>query len=152
MGNGRPQNSPDTFWQNVRIDGRPGACWEWTLSTKNGYGRFTINCVEHYAHRYAYAIANGPAPRGKTLQVMHECNNKLCCRPSHLILGTAAKNTQDAYRDGLAASGEQSVKAKFADTTVSAIRADRRTQMEISRAYGISQSHVSRIKQGVSRG
>jgi hypothetical protein len=152
MAKGRPQNSPYTFWQNVRIDRRPGACWEWTLSTKNGYGRFTVNCVEHYAHRYAYALVNGSAPKGRTSQVMHKCNNKLCCRPDHLIVGTGSQNTTDAYRDGLIPSGERHAKAIHSDEVIKSIRDDPRPQLELARVYGVSQSHISRIKTGVSRG
>jgi hypothetical protein len=151
MGNGRPRNTAVTFWRHVDERG-PDECWPWKIATKNGYGRFSLNCVEHYAHRFAYALAKGLPPHGRETHVMHDCNNKLCCNPAHLVLGTAAQNTQDAYRDGLAASGEQSAKAKFSDAIVGKIKSDPRTQMEISRSYGISQSHVSRIKQGVSRG
>lgn len=152
MGKGRPKNSDLTFWRHVAERG-PDECWPWKISTKNGYGRYSVNCVEFYAHRYAYSLANPvELPNGHETHVMHKCNNKLCCNPAHLFLGTAAQNTQDAYRDGMIPVGEDHAKAKFADAVISDIKADPRTQTEISRAYGISQSHVSRIKQGVSRG
>jgi len=150
MGNGRPRNTAATFWRHVDERG-PDECWPWKISTKNGYGRFSLNCVEHYAHRFAYTLAYGSPPRGRETHVMHNCNNKLCCNPKHLELGTAAQNTQDAYRDGLIPSGERHGMARYPDELIEWIRCDPRPQLEIERACGVSQAHISRIKRGEIR-
>lgn len=147
---GRPKNSPDTFWRNVDR-GTPDECWPWLMSIKNGYGRFTVDCVEHYAHRYAYGLSHGTPPTGRETHVMHRCNNKVCCNPNHLILGTLAENTQSAYRDGLIPRGEGHALAKYSDALISTIRSDSRTQIELARAYGVSQSYISVLKRGIMR-
>jgi hypothetical protein len=79
-------------------------------------------------------------------QVMHACNNKLCCNPKHLVLGTAAENTQAAYRDGIIPTGEKHSLAKYSDELIDAIRADPRPQLALERVFGVSQAHISRIK------
>lgn len=83
------------FWANVKIG---SGCWEWTGRVTRRYG--LVRGVGISAHRFAWIIANGPVPDG--LYVLHECDNRLCVRPSHLFLGTAKDNRQDAMRKGRA--------------------------------------------------
>jgi hypothetical protein len=147
---GRPKSTPESFWAKVQKL-EPWQCWNWTASTRNGYGHHSVDCVDWYAHRYAYFLGCGGLPSSRTEHVMHTCNNKLCCNPSHLRRGTARENTRDAYRDGLALAGERHPRTKFSAELVEKIRNDPRPQMELQRIYGISQQHISRIKGGHSR-
>lgn len=63
--------------------------------TSKGYGRKSVNGVEMYAHRAAYAAVNGPIPDGVTID--HTCHNddqscpggdsclhRGCIEPTHL--------------------------------------------------------------------
>ncbi len=145
MGNGRPKNTPESFWRRVDRRG-PDECWPWKIATKNGYGRFSLNCVEFYSHRYAYALTYGPPPEGRETHVMHSCNNKRCCNPAHLSLGTAAENTQAAFDDGLI-----KVRKKYSDEFIRTIFNDPRPQMELQRVYGVKQGYISSIKLGKIR-
>lgn len=140
---GRFQNDDRAFWRKVAVGG-PRECWPWTASRRNGYGRFTQNYVGLYAHRVAYLLAKGPI--GDGLMVMHSCNNKACCNPAHLQPGTAQQNTEAAYRDGLAVSGERHHRAKLTEQQVRAIRADGRRQVDIAADHGVTQQVISRIK------
>lgn len=151
MAIGRPKSTPESFWR--RVDKRdPWECWPWKGGTRNGYGHHCIDRKGVYAHRYAYELAHGaPPPSGKSHHVMHSCNNKLCCNPHHLSLGTAADNTRAAYRDGLARSGEQHPRTKYPAELIDMIRNDPRPQMELQRVYGIRQGYISNIKLGKSR-
>lgn len=149
MMKGRPRNTAETFWQKVWVEG-PDDCWPWKLSLRNGYGNFCINKVSGYAHRFAYEAAKGAIPDG--LQVMHRCNNKRCCNPAHLKLGTPSENTQDAYDDGLATGmqGEKHHNARLTAEMALAIFNDLRTYTVIGEAYGIAMTTVSGIKNGYS--
>lgn len=71
----------DRFWMKVQKG--PG-CWNWTASTRGGYGRFTAHRggKTHLAHRFAYELVVGPIPEGKLLD--HTCHNRQCVNPSHL--------------------------------------------------------------------
>jgi hypothetical protein len=150
MAKGRPKNTAQSFWRHVDRRGQD-ECWPWKIATKNGYGRFSLNCVEHYAHRFAYGLTYGRAPEGRETHVMHTCNNKLCCNPAHLELGSALENTRAATRDGLMSSGETHHSARYSDALIRTILADRRPQLELERVYGVSQTHISLIKRGRAR-
>lgn len=87
-------NKPGDLWRYVQKSGAR-ECWPFTGSTfRAGYGRFFIGCKSVLAHRIAYALTHGepPAP----MLVMHKCNNKLCCNPAHLTLGSNSENQRHA--------------------------------------------------------
>jgi hypothetical protein len=143
------------FWQQVDT-GRPG-CWLWTGATNSkGYGRVYIFGRKLVASRVAYAFAFGADPG--PLYVLHRCDNPICCRPSHLFLGTASDNTADMVAKGRGVAPPRSrpgrrirgVPRKLTTEQVAAIRADVRPHRAIARDHGCSQPMVSKIKRGVA--
>lgn len=86
--------NPHLFWEKVK---QGDGCWEWQGNCDlSGYGYHILKRGGRpiKCHRIAFALANGPIPPG--LFVRHTCDNPPCVRPDHLLLGTAADNTQDA--------------------------------------------------------
>lgn len=87
------------FWTNVsRINDT--ACWNWegTL-TPGGYGQFYITKgTQWQSHRFVWQSVFGGIPDG--LWVLHKCDNRKCCNPFHLYVGTAADNSFDAISRG----------------------------------------------------
>jgi len=93
-----------TFWSLVDQSGGIDACWPWQGKLNpDGYGVVGGRSVG--AHRIAWAKAN--AKEQGALCVLHTCDNRPCCNPKHLYLGTQVDNVRDRTNRGRAASGDR---------------------------------------------
>lgn len=139
------------FWSKLDKTA-PNGCWEWTRAVKsNGYGVVWMGGRCHHTHRVAYALAVGPLTEG--LDVRHACDNRKCCNPAHLSLGTRKQNMRDAVDRGRSARGERAGMAKLSERdvkTILAAIARGHVQREIARDFGVSEACVSSIKTGGS--
>ena len=138
------QQTIANFWANVSIRG-PDDCWVWNKSTTNGYGKVWDNESGKLirAHRFAYDLCLGDIG---DLQVLHRCDNRPCCNPNHLFLGTDKNNSDDMTAKGRAAKGQEHYLSKLTNVDVLAILSDRRSNVSIAKSHDISASNVSRIK------
>ena len=78
-------------------------CWEWTKCLdKDGYGDISVTIdKQRYtkkAHRVMYELKNGSIENG--LLACHTCDNRKCCNPDHIFLGTAKDNAEDMVAKG----------------------------------------------------
>jgi hypothetical protein len=81
------------FWNKVDIKDNTEECWNWTAYIcPDGYCSFRLYDKMVLAHRVTYMLIKGEIPN--RLQVLHLCNNPLCCNPKHLELGNQSKNIQ----------------------------------------------------------
>jgi len=127
-----------------------GACLIWTGATRNGYGHFAMQGGPMYAHRVAFNLARGRAPRSG-FDVRHRCDDRRCVEPSHLIEGRRKANVRDAVRQGRHAHGEKHGNAKLTRDQVKKIRARRAAGERVrvvAASFGVSQSAVSMITSG----
>lgn len=139
-------NDPvEMFWRNVQ---KGEGCWPWTAAKhRDGYGRAN---VKHkgikIAHRMAWEYTHGTVPAG--MDVCHTCDNRICCNPAHLYLGTHAENMWDMRRKG------RNPQVLFSDDQIRAIRSKltgRRGELaEIAKEYGCSPTTIWQIKDGRS--
>lgn len=113
-------------------------CWIWQLAkTRNGYAFVRgPNGKMVYAHRHYYEQAFGPIPADR--QVDHLCRVRACVNPDHLELVTQTENIR------------RGAGTKLDEAAVREIRASSDSQADLAKRYRISQSHVSRIKNGLT--
>src|SRR5262245_18903460 len=79
----------------------PNGCWVWTAGRSHGYGILYIDGKQVRAHVLALSLALGVWPDpSKGEQVCHHCDNKACCNPEHLYVGTNRSNALDRYERG----------------------------------------------------
>lgn len=73
-------------------------CWPFIGGrTPKGYGKLRDDDGNWaYAHRIALAAAIG-RPLGPGMLACHLCDNKACCRPSHLYEGSKTDNELDKW-------------------------------------------------------
>lgn len=82
-------NTIDKFWE--RIERTEGECWTWNGPGMGvGYGAFSFEGRNHYAHRFSYELLVGPVPPG--LELDHLCRNRRCVNPEHLEPVTHREN------------------------------------------------------------
>ena len=128
------------FLSRVDICG-PDECWDWTGSiTRVGYGKMGLNYKHVATHRLAYELFTGPIPKDR--DVCHACDNKKCCNPGHLFIGTAKDNIEDA-----AIKGRMVHRLEPDD-----VRRIRRvyigggaTQKELADEYGVTQTAIHKV-------
>lgn len=97
----------ERFWR--KVDKTDGECWNWTASTRNGYGTASFQGRHEYAHRVAYRLTHGAIP--DALVIRHRCDNRLCVRPDHLEVGTKADNSRDMVERGRSAPNPRALNA-----------------------------------------
>jgi len=91
----------ERFWWKVRKQSE-NKCWNWSGAIScSGYGVLQRGHRGQglvRAHRLSYEIHKGEIPKGKL--ILHSCDNKLCCNPSHLSIGDHSQNIKEAWARG----------------------------------------------------
>jgi len=128
-----------------RID-KTGDCWLWT-GTKNGYGYGIFLLPGETpvrAHRYAYEFFVGPIPDGMIIR--HTCDNPPCVNPAHLQVGTKAENNADTAERRRHNYATEHWNGRLTRDDIQRIRDSDEPQNVLAKEFGVSQSHISRIK------
>jgi hypothetical protein len=137
------------FWESIKKGG-PDDCWEWQKNKKStGYGTIRIHRKTWSSHRVSWIIHFGDPG---DLLVCHKCDNRPCCNPNHLFLGTTADNTQDMMKKGRGKNvGESHARAKLTEADVIEIRkrlANGERHKDIGDLYGVDSTTICNINTG----
>lgn len=150
-----------SFWAKVDIvlEGED-SCWVWRGCCNNtGYGTVAWHGQVYTSHRVAAwlsgLVGSPSAPkstRAKT-HVLHKCDNRRCCNPSHMFLGSYSDNQSDAYRKHRRTQPKvtRHVNAKLNVDQIISIRnlyAGGWIQTELAKKFGVSQRAISLIVRG----
>lgn len=127
--------------ENAIRDDHGCLVWLGHVQTK-GYG--FIRCDGRYqvTMRIAWQHANGEIPAGAS--VMHKCDNRRCCEPRHLMLGTNQDNILDKTLKGRA--GKKLTKEQIPE--IRSLLESGMTQAAIGRQFGVDPSVICNIKRG----
>lgn len=140
-----PRASTDPYERMMRyVSPEPNTgCWIFTGRINDkGYGMIDRGTR---VHRLSWTHEHGPIPSG--LFVCHHCDNRPCCNPAHLFLGTPKDNMQDMIKKGRkrVPMGIDHRKAKLTVENVHEIRrllVRNLSKMAIAAAYGIAPSAI----------
>jgi len=143
------------FIKNIDVRG-DDECWNWTAGRfSSGYGQFRVGENKVRVHRIAYLARNGDLPRynekGEELYVCHHCDNKICCNPDHLFLGTSKDNTRDAYIKKRITPGEGNPNAILRNSQVRLIKkmlSNNIPHRKIAVFFNVSKGAISNISAG----
>lgn len=158
LDNLRRMTFEERLWSWIDQRG-PEECWPWLMQSKlAGYGFIARGNRQGkiLAHRAAWESVNGPIPKGEGAHgtvVMHTCDNRLCCNPAHLRLGTQADNVRDMREKGRnvdlpTRKGTDHPRAKITPEIVRAIRDRSNTVKRLNELYGVTKATVDNVRMG----
>ena len=138
------------FWTKVKA-GKSADCWEWqAFISPKGYGQFQVRKSRPApAHRVAYVLARGDIKDADL--ICHTCDNRKCCNPNHLYLGTPKSNMDDMIARGRAyhppMHGEKIGTAKLTESDVLKIRElhPSVSLRELAKQYKVDYTNISNI-------
>ena len=149
------------FWKYVDISGGSDACWPWLgyINKITGYGQFNIKPGVHStSHRIAYSLSGEETLQDKDDLVLHRCDNRPCCNPAHLHIGSALANAHEMILRGRAyhpprLKGEDSPDSKLMNADVRMIRQLHQTGTPgtvLAKQFGVGRTTIGRIISGRS--
>lgn len=138
------QNLDDLF---ARCEIKANGCIEWQMSrSAKGYGQTYFNGKVMRTHRIVAILTYGKPER--EMQVLHSCDNKICCNPKHLRWGTNSENKQEAIERNLIKVGDALPQAKLSEDQVLVILQKLKSgvlQKNLALEYGVSKGTIQLI-------
>jgi predicted XRE-type DNA-binding protein len=140
---------PERFWSRVYPCPITG-CWLWGGGRQGsmGYGAFWWEGRQSRTHRLVFQIGGGCLTT-EEVQVLHSCDQPLCCRWEHLSAGSQSENIhQMVDRQRVVIGSKMKISAAIAEEIRSRYAQGGMTQRAIGNEYGITNGMVSMIVTG----
>ena len=148
------QSLPERLRSKITVNSSTN-CWEWQgARTSDGYGWVWINGKSCRVHREVYRRLIGEFDAG--LLVLHLCDNRKCCNPAHLQLGTHQDNMEDMRNKGRSSKpkGEAHGNTVLSEVILTEIRLRRgagETCRALAKVYKVSHQYISAICRNTRR-
>jgi hypothetical protein len=145
----------ERFWSRVQRCTHgwqcAACCWEWQgLTNRDGYGIFNIPPAYRQgkwhkarAHRLAYSISFGAFD--KQVLVCHRCDNRPCCNPWHLWLGTSQDNARDTIAKDRHVNGIQKL-SRQDQRIIMYARAQQISATRLALLFGVSYQAIRAVQ------
>ena len=134
------------FWALVDVR-ETDECWNWMgYVLESGYGQMKVNYKNYRVHRLAYWLIHQCQP--DELLVCHTCDNRQCCNPRHLFLGTNSDNSRDMVVKGRVAHqlGITHGNAKLTESQVRFIRDCGVSPSSLSKLFSVCCATICMIR------
>lgn len=144
---GKPLDVNDRFWSKVSSPDENG-CRVWTASRHRlGYGHFRLNGKVEASHRVAFLLHHGREPEDCLL---HSCDNRACCEPSHLREGSHKDNMEECAlrgrsRSPRAGNGKPKLTLKDRASITSRFHSGENNKSALAREFGVSPSRIRQV-------
>lgn len=148
-----PKRLEKKFWKFVEKR-KPYECWPYRGYKWDGYGMYRalsdVDGKSHTfrAHRLAYALTRGEPDLD--MVIMHQCNRRDCCNPSHLIEVVHRDNNEHMAACGRSLRGERNPCSVFRAEQVLEIRKQIATGedlRDIAARWGVSRTAIYLIRE-----
>ena len=125
-------------------------CWECVSHRQDNYGYpgFMLKGRMIKMHRFMYCLFNDIQYLDKINKktIRHECDNRLCSNPDHLVIGTHKQNMQDMKDRGRSLRGENNPSSRLTEIDILYIRDSEVSLAYLSNMYGVSKSTIRKIE------
>jgi hypothetical protein len=131
------QKSIDRFYKKVE---KTDTCWNWLgCCNKLEYGRMKVNSIDYLVHRFQYELYHNKLLDDNIL-IRHTCDNNKCVNPEHLKEQVVNNSYSITKNKSIKLSKDQidEIRLKYWNGTYL-------NQIEMSKYYNISKSHISNI-------
>lgn len=136
-------------WMRENSTVTASGCWEWAGSRfKLGYGVVSYRGKNRSAHRVAALLGGILSDLDADDCVLHKCDNRPCCNPEHLEVGTQLENVAQRVNRGRGVHpvGAKASRSKLTVRQVVDIRADPRTNAAVAAELGLNPETVARVR------
>lgn len=153
MEGGRTKSAVKSLAQilaNTRVDPATG-CRIWLGGTySNSYGQVWWQGRGCHVHRVVWTLIHGDPG---DLDVLHTCDNRPCCEPIHLFLGTQTDNNKDCVAKGRRPRGGRCYNHKLTEAQVVEIKellAAGETHTRVALRFRVTSQAISSIARNVT--
>jgi hypothetical protein len=135
------KNAPHDVFKHIDMRGNDD-CWEWKgkINAKDNRPYFTVDGKRRPSYAYVLETYTGEEQKGR--QVLHSCDNTICCSPHHLRWGTHQDNMDDMKERERHGLNRTVVRA------ILKLLENGRSHKSVAQLYGISREAITAIHNG----